>query len=389
MTVKRPSELKRVGWVLSVVSGLALGLASPAVAQTIAPSVGGTLVDGGAYGAFDGTADGMDWTFNQSSYEGAVTLASASGVEHRVVFEYDLGRVVGGAPVEASLSFALRGAPVYPMPDVVVQVYAYAADLQKSMGDFSAAPAALLGSATVHAYQPSTVYAVDASSAVNAALANGSKKVGFRLQIDPGTGQPANQAFIDASDANPTSKPMLTLSAPSSPAIVAAVSRKAHGTAGTFDIDVASSSAIESRRDGATEIVVSFSKPIQRLTGTLQDVAVSQGAVTALTASGNTLAIGLTGTAGSQAVVLSFPGIADAQNAAAVLTQTLCIRVLPGDASGDGSVNTSDYVAIRGRMGQEINASNCRYDVNADGSINTSDFISIRSRIGTSAGVCP
>jgi len=49
-------------------------------------------------------------------------------------------------------------------------------------------------------------------------------------------------------------------------------------------------------------------------------------------------------------------------------------------------VTPSDYVAVRDRIGQTLDSTNCRYDVNADGAINTSDYISIRGRLGTTAG---
>jgi len=172
------------------------------------------------------------------------------------------------------------------------------------------------------------------------------------------------------------------------PSIAAAFSRKMHGTAGTFDVVVTSPSAIESRKGGAANVVVVFDKEIVAVSGMLSDVTTSQGTIASLAIDGQTLDIGLADAVGPQAVTLAFPGIASFDTGY-IVTQTLCFRVLAGDASGDGVVNTSDYVAVRGRIGQAIGAANCRYDVNVDGTINTSDYIYIRGRLGTAAGSCP
>lgn len=148
-------------------------------------------------------------------------------------------------------------------------------------------------------------------------------------------------------------------------------------------------SSIESRVGGPTTVAVTFDRPIQRLGGTLDDVQVSQGSVTSLAINGLTLDIGLSGAAGPRTIRLTFPGIAAFAPVSPPATEVLCFRVLPGDASGDGIVETSDYVAVRGRIGQPVTNANCRYDITADGSINTSDYIAIRGRIGTSATPCP
>jgi hypothetical protein len=196
--------------------------ANAAQPVTVQPSKDGTLADGGIYGAFDGVADNVDWTFNQSSYEGAITLsAPATGprFEYRVVWEYSLSTVSLTPPVSATLTVFLRGAPIYPRPDAEVQVFSYPADLAETTADFSSGPAQLQGILVVHPFQPATQYTVNVSNAVNAALTSGAKKVAFRFQIKPDAQQSANQAFIDASDSDPTSKPYLTIGAPVAPVL--------------------------------------------------------------------------------------------------------------------------------------------------------------------------
>lgn len=184
---------------------------------TVRPVADGTLVDGSIYGEFDGIPDDWDWTFDASGYEGAITLGTAlpaSSLEHRVVWEYNLSTVTPEPPVYATLTFTIRGAPVFPMPDTVVHVYSYPADLLEMPEDFGAEPAVLQGSVTVEPFQAPTVYTLDVSRAVNAALRSGDARIGFRFQVNPDTPHTRNQAFIDALDEEPETKPFLSIRPP-------------------------------------------------------------------------------------------------------------------------------------------------------------------------------
>ncbi|MFH0980218.1 MAG: hypothetical protein V2A79_01600, partial [Planctomycetota bacterium] len=201
--------LVTIAWAVWMVA------ASPVwAATTVYPVKDGTLVDGGTYGPFDGVADGADWTFNQSSYEGSITLTTETpetSLEHRLVWEYNLSSVTIGPWVSATLTFTLRGAPIWPFPDVDVHIYSYPADLVESLGDFAAAPATLQGQVAVAPFQSPTVYVLDVSVVVSTALRTGSDKVAFRFQVDPDTSNPTNQAFMDALDTTPATKPYLTI----------------------------------------------------------------------------------------------------------------------------------------------------------------------------------
>jgi hypothetical protein len=65
--------------------------------------------------------------------------------------------------------------------------------------------------------------------------------------------------------------------------------------------------------------------------------------------------------------------------------------VLAGEASGGTTivVNTSDYVSVRGQIGQPVNLTNFRKDVNADGTFSTTDYVSIRGKINTAVILSP
>ncbi len=64
------------------------------------------------------------------------------------------------------------------------------------------------------------------------------------------------------------------------------------------------------------------------------------------------------------------------------------VGVLHGDACGDGAVNTSDYIYIRGRIGQPVDASTSRADLDGSGTIDTRDYIVARGRFGRRV-TCP
>lgn len=209
MPTNSPSQFVANAVALAVAALSMLGGSATAVGMLIYPGKDGTLADGGTYGPFDGVADDADWYFNESSYEGSITLSTS--VEHRVVWEYSLAAVTLGPPVSATLTFTIRGAPIWPFPDVDVHVYSFPADFQETLDDFASGPADLQGSATVQPYQDPTEYVLDVSAVVNAALVSGGDLVAFRFQVDPGTSEPANQAFVDALDTDPTTKPYLTI----------------------------------------------------------------------------------------------------------------------------------------------------------------------------------
>lgn len=189
-------------------------IASARGAVSVAPSADGTLADGGPFGVFDGIVDVADWSFNESSFEGAITLTrpteSAPGLEQRVVWEYVLP---GGfqPPVTASLTLRLRGAPRFPAQATVVWVVAYPANALENATDFSAPAAAVVGVLPVAPFQPPTDYRLGVSAVVSDLLRNGAAAIGFRFQVDPATANVTSQAFVDALDSRPETKPTLTL----------------------------------------------------------------------------------------------------------------------------------------------------------------------------------
>lgn len=202
--------------LLAAMTVIACGVAASA-AQIVRPTKDGTLADGSPYGPFDGFSDDEDWYFNESGYEGSINLITVdpdSSLEYRVVWEYNLAAVSIDPPVSAMLNFTVRGAPIWPFPDVDVHVYSYPSDLLETPADFHAGPAVLEGFVTISPYQPPTDYTLDVSEVVTAALLSGQDRVAFRFQVDPDTENIRNQAFIDALDSEPETKPFLVIDEP-------------------------------------------------------------------------------------------------------------------------------------------------------------------------------
>lgn len=209
---RRPS-LRSPSLVFAVV---AICAGSTASALIIYPAgngrIGGTLVDGGLYGPYDGVADEWDWTFNgYGGYEGVLTLmhgASSYRLDQRVVWEYDLSALPTDEALGAILYFNVRGAPIFPFPEMTVHVYSYPADLQESSDDFGAGPAKLVTTVKVPPYQESS-FQLNVTEAVVDAVRNGGGRLALRFQIAPESPHDANQAFMDIDDSDNTTKPTL------------------------------------------------------------------------------------------------------------------------------------------------------------------------------------
>jgi hypothetical protein len=168
--------------------------------------------------------------------------------------------------------------------------------------------------------------------------------------------------------------------------IVSAVSRKTHGSAGVFDVNLLAGNGVESRLgqgtgQGEHQLVLTFGGDVA-VNGTPQAQVVSgTGTVSSVAVSGNTATIDLAGVANAQRVTVTLFGVTDGVNTA---DMPVTFTVLAGDTNDSESVNSGDAIQTRGRSGEESNATNFRSDVNADGIINSGDTLAVRARSGTS-----
>ncbi len=183
--------------------------------------------------------------------------------------------------------------------------------------------------------------------------------------------------------------------------LTGAVSIKDHATTPpsplpiVLPLDPPSGAASESRAGGPTRLVLSFSEDIVADDGSLDpgdEALINVGTMTGLSVVGNQLTIDLTGVPNAACLHVmvenTTDGITTIGGEPLDGDSDVHVRALRGDASNDGAVNTSDYVSVRGRMGQAASSTNARFDVDRSGAINTSDYVAIRGFIGTGTS-CP
>ena len=170
---------------------------------------------------------------------------------------------------------------------------------------------------------------------------------------------------------------------PSPPALQAAVSRKVHGGAGTFDLPLSLVSAnptTEPRQGPTQTIVLTFDKPVTSAT-----VSVTEGTATAgaPTFSGNDVIVGLTGVANRQYATILLTGIASADGGSGG-SALARIGFLVGDVNQSRVVTFSDLVLANAQLTKPVTALNFLKDVNASGSLTFSDLVLINANLAHS-----
>ena len=165
-------------------------------------------------------------------------------------------------------------------------------------------------------------------------------------------------------------------------AVAKAVSRKVHGDAGMFDIDLplAGGPGIECRdSNGDYQVVVTFTNNV---TFSYVAVGVGTGYVSSYSGSGtNTVTANLTGVSNAQVIYVSIHDLNDGYGTTEMI---IPIGILIGDVSGNGTVNASDIAAVKTQLGQPVTTSNFRADVNPNGIVNASDVVKVKTLLGTS-----
>ena len=161
-----------------------------------------------------------------------------------------------------------------------------------------------------------------------------------------------------------------------------AFSRKTHGGAGTFEIDLMPNGTpgIECRSGGASDVyqmIVQFPNPVTVTGATLT----GSGSVSGFSVSGATVTVDLINIANIQTLVVKLTGVSDGTLSGDV---PVGMSVLVGDTNGNGSVSASDIGQTKGQSGQTATGSNFRTDLNASGSISAADVGLVKSKSGTS-----
>jgi hypothetical protein len=167
--------------------------------------------------------------------------------------------------------------------------------------------------------------------------------------------------------------------APTIPPLTSVVSRKVHGSAGTFDIDLplTGPGGVECRSGGANgayKMVFSFVNNVTNC-GTASIGSLSSGP------GPNRCTVNLAGVANQQNLTVTLSNVLDSQNNTGNVSATM--GVLIGDTGGNRSVNSSDVSQTKSKSGQAANSTNFRTDVSVNGTINSSDVSLVKSKSGT------
>jgi hypothetical protein len=158
------------------------------------------------------------------------------------------------------------------------------------------------------------------------------------------------------------------------------VSRKTHGSAGTFDLQintalVAPNVTVEPRTIGSGHtIVYQFNGPIS----SAGSVSVSPVGSATSTFLGNEVLVTLTGVPDNQRVSVTLTNVNGSVNPPSV-----AIGFMVGDTNNTQTVSASDISGVKARSGQITDATNFLFDVNASGAISASDISQIKARSGS------
>ena len=160
------------------------------------------------------------------------------------------------------------------------------------------------------------------------------------------------------------------------------VSRKTHGGAGTFDINLplTGNVGVECRSGGATndyQMVISFATPV---TVGGASVTSGTGSVSSFSVSGSQVTVNLTGVTNAQRITVTLSSVNDGTHTGNV---PVSMGVLVGDVNGNAVVNASDVSLTKSQVGQAVSSSDFREDVNANGVINSVDVALVKAKVGT------
>ena len=165
--------------------------------------------------------------------------------------------------------------------------------------------------------------------------------------------------------------------------MIGAVSRKTHGSAGDFDVDLplSGTAGVECRSSGGNHTLVF----------TFTNNVISGGAVVSsgignvsgpALFSANTMTVTLTGVTNVQTLAVTLSGVTD-EFSQVLPDTTLTARFLIGDVNGNGTVNGTDVAQAKSQVGQVVGVTNFRADVNANGTINATDAGIVKSNVGS------
>jgi hypothetical protein len=166
-------------------------------------------------------------------------------------------------------------------------------------------------------------------------------------------------------------------------------SEKAHGSAGTFGINLPQDgSAIECRAVGALpggatgdyQLVFHFANPVTTVSNT---TLAGTGSIASASVQGGDYVVNLAGVTNVQRITVTLTGVTDSAGfTAASVSGTM--GVLIGDVNASKRVDAADVSSVRQQTLQTVTSSNFRNDLNASGRIDAADVSIARQQTLTS-----
>jgi hypothetical protein len=176
---------------------------------------------------------------------------------------------------------------------------------------------------------------------------------------------------------------------PAAPLLTSVVSRKSHGSAGTFDVDLplAGPRGIECRSGGTNgdhTIIFTFANTLTSVSGA--SVTGGTGTVSSShidSSDAHNYIVNLTAVVNAQVITVSLTNVTDsAGNSSSAVSVSM--SVLLGDVNASGRVDAADVSLVRQQTLQPITSSNFREDINASGRIDAADVSIARQQTLTS-----
>jgi hypothetical protein len=183
--------------------------------------------------------------------------------------------------------------------------------------------------------------------------------------------------------------------------LTSAKSRRTHGAAGDFDIDLplAGPAGTESREQGPAipaTLILGFNQPVTNEPNgavTCANIGLSAGACTGVAGSGtNTLTVTANfpvPPAGNTCLEVTVQNL-HGDGACTLANQSFNARLLRGDADAPaGTVNIVDMNYVKLRLFQAVVAGNFLADISADGIINIVDMNAVKTNLFAQVATCP
>ena len=177
------------------------------------------------------------------------------------------------------------------------------------------------------------------------------------------------------------------------PLLLAAVSRKTQGGAGTFDLNLnlngTPSATVEPRLSGPTQLVFTFNKAMAAADGTLDATEFTVTNATFVSASivTSNLTLNLTSVVDQSKVTVVMNGLTDMAGNPLSGTNAVIVRSLYGDVNQSGTVNAVDLQQVKNNLLTTLTPSNFLCDVNSSGTINAVDLQQIKNNLLHSASL--